>query len=105
MNTIEQTITEDEFAATYPLIPNHLDPSAGWSDGQQPGCLFETYGEEFEFVSRQNPATVWTFADGERGQYLSSGLHYVDRIGYLVSTKPVPAGVSICVEIEDLSNT
>ena len=105
MNTIEQTLTEDEFATAYPLIQNHLDPNAGWYYHEGPGGLFETYGEEFEFVSRQDPATVWTFADGEDRQYVFSGLHYVNRIGYLVSTKPVPPGVSIAVPIEDPSNT
>ena len=104
MNTIEQTLTEEEFAAAYPLIPNHLDPNAGWSNGEGPGCLFETYGEEFEFVSRQDPATVWTFVDGENEQLVISGLHYLNRIGYLVSTKPVPPGVEIEVLIEDSSN-
>ena len=105
-NLIE--ITEDEFDATYPLKTNHLRTDASWDHGDG-GCLFETYGEELEFVRQQDPRAVWTLVDGDDGdQYLVSGCHFVNRIGYLVSTIPVPEGTDIQVRIpmpDDASGT
>jgi hypothetical protein len=93
-------ITEEEFDARYPLLTNHLNPHASWAFGDGPGCLFETYGEELAFVRQQDPRTVWTLVDGDEGdQYLASGLHFVNRIGYLVSTVPVPDDIDIQVHI------
>ena len=81
------TLTEDEFDERYPLLPNHLNPNASWATGDGPGCLFETYGEEFAFVRGQDPRTVWTLIDGDSGDpWLVNGLHFVNRIGYLIST-------------------
>jgi hypothetical protein len=94
-------LSEDAFDATYPLVRNHLDPNASWGDGEGTGCLFETYGAELEFVRRQDPRTVWTLLDGDDGDlYLASGYHFVNRIGYLVSTVPIPDGTFIQVHIE-----
>jgi hypothetical protein len=93
-------MTEDEFDTSYSLQPNHLNPDAGWVYGDGPGCLFETYGEELDFVRRQDPATVWTLVDGDDGDlYLLSGYHFVNRIGYLLSTETVPEGTDIQVHI------
>jgi Family of unknown function (DUF6900) len=93
-------MSEDEFDDQYPLLANHLNPHASWAFGDGRGCLFETYGEELEFIRQQDPRTVWTFVDGDDGgQYLLSGYHFVNRIGYLVSTVGVPEGADIEVRI------
>src|ERR1700735_2631893 len=93
-------LTEDEFDARYPLKSNHLNPSAGWALGDAGGCLVETHGEEFAFVKRQDPRTVWTLLDGDDGDmYLVNGIHYVNRIGYLLSTIHVPDNVAIQVHL------
>ncbi len=93
-------MTEDEFDATYPLLTNHLNPHASWGFSGEGGCLFETYGEELDFVRSQPPETVWTLVDGDDGdQYVISGYHLVNRIGYLVSAVPVPAGIDIPVNL------
>jgi hypothetical protein len=93
-------LTEDQFDATYPLIPNHIEPNASWAFGDGPGCLFETYGEELDFVRSQDPRTIWTLVDGDDGdQYVISGYHLVNRIGYLISTVPFPEDVDIAVPI------
>ena len=93
-------MTEDEFDDAYPLRTNHLNPHTSWVLGDGPGCLFETHGEELEFVRKQPPETVWTLVDGDEGdQYLISGFHFANRIGYLVAEKPVPEGVEIQVRI------
>jgi hypothetical protein len=93
-------LTEAEFDDRYSLVPNHINPSAGWAIGESGGCLFETYGEEFEFVRRQDPLKVWTLVDGDDGDmYVISGLHFVNRVGYLLSTIPVPEDVCIQVHL------
>ena len=93
-------LSEDAFAAQYTLRKNHLNPAAGWACGEGAGCLFETYGEELAFVRDQDPRTVWTLIDGDDGdQYVLSGFHLVNRIGYLVSTVPFPEGTTSQVRI------
>ncbi len=93
-------LTEDEFDKRYPLRTNHLNPHATWAFGDAGGCLFETFGEELDFVRKQHPSTVWTLVDGEDGDmYVHSGMHFVNRIGYLVSLAAVPEGVDIQVHI------
>jgi len=98
-------LSEDKFDDQYPLLRNHLNPNASWSYNDGPGCLFETYGEELEFVRGQDPSYVWTILDGDDdGQYLASGFHFVNRIGYLISTVPVPPEVEIEVRIPSSNN-
>ena len=93
-------LTEDEFDDRFPLVPNHLNPSAGWAFGESRGCLFETYGEELAFVKRQDPRRVWTLIDGDDGDmYVVSSLHFVNRVGYLISRDPIPGNVMIQVRI------
>lgn len=93
-------MTEDEFDEQYPLVSNHLNPNASWAFGDGPGCLFETYGAELDFVRSQNPLTIWTLVDGDdNSQYVISGYHLVNRIGYLISTVPFPEDAAIEVPI------
>ena len=93
-------MTEDEFDDRYTLKTNHLNPHAGWAYDNGPGCLYGTHGEELEFVRQQDPRTVWTLVDGDDGgQHIISGFHFVNRIGYLISTDAVPEGVDIEIRI------
>jgi hypothetical protein len=94
-------LAEDAFDEQYPLLPNHLNPNAGWAYGDLGGgCLFETYGEELAFIRQQDPRTIWTLIDGDDGDLcVTSGFHFVNRIGYLVSSIPVPAGTFIEVRL------
>jgi hypothetical protein len=95
-------LTEDEFDSQYPLVRNHLNPNASWAFDDNRGCLFEIYGKELEFVRQQHPRTIWTLtesADGEDYQFVQSGYHLVNRIGYLISTVPVPDNTVIEVRI------
>ena len=93
-------LTEEDFHARYALVPNHINLSAGWSYGDARGCLFETYGEEFAFVRRYDTRKVWTLVDGDAGDlYLVSGLHFANRVGYLLSRHAVPAGATVRVRL------
>lgn len=52
------------------------------------GLMFETYGEELDFVKEQKNTKVWTLIDGEsETTWLVAGFHIVNRIGYIVTKK------------------
>jgi len=81
-------LTEEQFDARFPLVKNHLVSNAAFD-----GCLFETYGQEVAYVANQDPDYVWTVMDGDDGgMFFGNGIHVVNRIGYLISTVPVPPG-------------
>ncbi len=62
---------------------NQFDDNASWN-----GYMFETYGDEVEFVAKQADNLVWTWVDGDDGTFLQAGPHFVNRIGYFVCRKP-----------------
>ena len=81
-------LTEDEWFKQFKPIPNHLDENASFNDGEH-GYMFETYGDEVEFVKAQDSNRIWTYSDGDNGgTYISDGYHVVNRIGYFVTTVP-----------------
>jgi hypothetical protein len=93
-------LAEEQFDEQFPLVINHLNPNASWSFGDGQGCLFETYGDELEFIRQQDPNRVWTFVDGDDGDhYVISGIHFVNRIGYLLARDPIPDNTLIEVRI------
>ncbi|MFM7131804.1 MAG: hypothetical protein ACKO0V_20860 [bacterium] len=93
-------MTEDEFDNEFHLITNHINPWAGWAVDDRGGCLFETYGPEFDYVRRSDLSRVWTLIDGEDGDmYLVSGLHDVNRVGYLITVESVPPSTFIQVHL------
>jgi len=73
----------DEWEKTYRPVKNHCRPDASWN-----GSLFETFGAEIAFVTSQPENNIWTWSDGEDGTYLSAGMGYINRIGYLVTEVP-----------------
>ena len=53
---------------TYKPKKNPIDPNASYS-----GLMFETYGEEAEYVSALDPRNVWTIRDGEGSTVITAG--------------------------------
>ena len=72
-----------EFVNTYKPVTNHLDANASLD-----GSMFETYGEELDYVKAQPDNTIWTYCDDGETSYLVSGFHLVNRLGYLIASKP-----------------
>ena len=91
------TLTEQQFDNQYELVQNHLRENASYN-----GELFETFGDEFEFVremAKQN--RVITILDGDDGDiFYTSGMHFVNRIGYLVATKPLTQEFEVKLDID-----
>jgi hypothetical protein len=61
-------------------IKNAINPDSGWN-----GTMFETYGEELNFVLKQDPHNIWTWWDVDGGSELVAGYHLVNRIGYFIT--------------------
>ena len=81
-------LTEEEWFEQFKPIPNYLDDNASFNDGEH-GYMFETYGEEYEFVKAQDPNRIWTYIDGDNGgTYIIDGKAIINRIGYFVTTVP-----------------
>lgn len=101
MSITELCIEIDAFAERFQPIQNHMNSNASVDFGRG-GCLFETYGEELAFVRSQNPQCIWTIVDGDDGESLIvSGYHFVNRLGYILTARSVPADESYTVRNYD----
>lgn len=80
-----KTIMYDDWVDQYQPIENPFDKDAGYE-----GCMFETYGEENEFVlDKLNRNTVWTLITGDNeDSWVIPGYHIVNRMGFFITTKP-----------------
>jgi hypothetical protein len=47
----------DEWVDTYKPIPNNIDTNASFD-----GLMFETYGDEVEFVKKVDPNYIWMYS-------------------------------------------
>ena len=92
-NFIEMTFEEAD--EKFRFMPNPYDEYASFD-----GLMFETYGDEVEFVKSYNPAKIWTYGDGDDGNgYLWSGWHFVNRLGYFVSENACPPDTEIQIRL------
>ena len=76
-------LTEEQFEEQFTLVENHLDDNASWS-----GAMFETYGEELEYVQMKarKGNNVWTLVEGDDDtMYISNGMRLVNRMGYFIT--------------------
>jgi hypothetical protein len=89
----------DEWCDTYKPIINHIDSNASFDNGDG-GIMFETYGDEVEFVKSQSPANIWMYGQGDDGgTYVWNGWGFVNRLGYFITEVPCPDGLTIQVQV------
>ena len=84
-------ITFEEWQGRYCPIDNHLDDNASFQDENGNGIMFETFGDELQYVlsiANKEPNQVWTYVDGDDGTYVTNGYHLVNRIGYFITAVP-----------------
>ena len=74
-------LTWEQFVEQYKPIKNKFT-----KDPDQ--VMFETYGEEVEFVKQQDPYHIWTYVDGDNCSVTTNGWHFVNRIGDYVTEVP-----------------
>jgi hypothetical protein len=87
----------DEWCNTYKPIQNHIDTNASFD-----GAMFETYGDEVEFVKAQEQNRIWTYGDGDDGEsHIWSGWHFINRIGYFITEVPFPENTDVQVNLND----
>ena len=72
-----------EWDKFYSPVKNHLDENASLD-----GIMFETYGEELQYVLKQDIKSVWTYIQGDDGVYIIPNYHLVNRIGYFITSTP-----------------
>ena len=88
-------MTEEEWFDTYKPIKNHIDPTSSFD-----GHMFETYGDEVEFVKFQDTDMIWMLGDGDDGGlYIWSGWGFVNRIGYFITEVPCPPNTTIQIQV------
>jgi hypothetical protein len=98
----ERTIdlTEEQFDARFPLVPNFLVPDTSWGDQNGAGCMYGMTQLELDFIRDQHPQCIWTLVDGDDGDmYVLSGFHTENRFGHLVTHARVPEGMAFRVRI------
>jgi hypothetical protein len=85
----------DVWLETYRPILNHIDNNASFD-----GMMFETYGDEVEFVKSQSPDKIWMYGDGDDGgSFIWAGWGFVNRIGYFITEVPFPADTDIQIRV------
>jgi hypothetical protein len=91
-------MTLDEFENKYKPINNHFSENKS-----ETNYLFGTYGEEYAFVLEQEKNKIWTIVDGDNGIYIIPGLHFLNRINYIITENPWE-GENIEVLYEGIEN-
>lgn len=71
-------MTYEEWGNTYKPIQNFTD--YGFDRH-----LFETYGEDLEFVQAVQNERCWTLVEGDEGLWIVEGRRFVNRLGYFVT--------------------
>jgi hypothetical protein len=95
-------LTMEEWEATYKPIYNHIDSNASFQDESGQGIMFETYGDEVEFVKKQDPSKIWMYGSGDDGgTFIWNGWGFVNRLGYFVTEVPCPPDLEIQVRVSE----
>lgn len=92
---------EDVWAQTYKPIEN---PLVGPDERGFNNTMFETYGPEETEVFARDEQHVWTWVEGDDGNYIVNGRFRVNRLGYFITETPWPAPFApgdISIQIEE----
>jgi len=99
-------LTEEQFDEQFELVQNHIDTNASFN-----GSMFETYGDEIDFVlqmAKENRVITIIESDCEEEindsgevnacMYYCSGYHFINRIGYLITTEPITFDLEVKIK-------
>lgn len=75
--------TWEQFEKHYKPIKNTITDGAPFGN-----TMFETFGDDLEFLKKQNPKCIWTFICEGNSEIISSGVWYANRLGYFVTEVP-----------------
>jgi hypothetical protein len=94
-NILFEEMDLDTWFDTYKPIKNHLDENSSFD-----GHMFETYGDEVEFVKAQDENRIWMYGDGDDGGgYIWNGWHFINRLGYFITEVPCPPDTTIQIQV------
>jgi hypothetical protein len=74
-------LTYDEWVEQY-------SPYLGPTESGNEAGLFETYGKDLEFISKNHDSLIWTLVDTGGSLIILNGYHFIDRVNYMFSAKP-----------------
>ena len=90
----------DEWVEKYKPIKNHITK---YPNKDADYDMFETYGDEQDYVYSLDEKLIWTEVQGDCSMLLLAGRHFVNRLNYYVCEIPWETGneqVLISVEVE-----
>ena len=102
-------MTEEDFWNHSPLV-NHFritetshsfhigEAFRGQSRTDLNDHMFETYGDELDFVEDHDSSNIWTLVEEDGVLSLSSGKVSVNRIGYFVTEMPCYENINIVLD-------
>jgi len=70
----------NDFQSRYTLRNNPHDSMAGLG-----GKIFGSNGIEWDTVRESPPGTIWTLIESDGIWWICPGIHFVDRLGYLLT--------------------
>lgn len=74
-------MTYDEWVTEYHPIKNYYEESYD-------SFMFETYGDDWQFINAIPKDRVWTVIEGdEGGEVIVEGQRFVNRLGYFVTVR------------------
>lgn len=98
-------LTEEQFDNQFELVPNTLDDNASFD-----GFMYETFGDELIIVQQMAKENrVITIIEGDEevenefgeptlDMFYVSGMHHVNRIGYLITKEPITEEFEVKLE-------
>lgn len=88
-------LTEEEWFEQFKPVLNHID-----ENGSFDGYMFETYGDEVDYVKGQDVHHIWMYGDGDDGgSYIWNGWGFVNRIGYFITEVPWVEGTTYQIQV------
>jgi hypothetical protein len=88
MTTTPNQITEYTEYQGWQKWEDKFKPTKNHFHSDPDETMFETYGEEVEFVIKQDPKHIWTWIQGDMSDLVVAGYHYVNRLGYYITEVP-----------------
>jgi len=61
--------------------------------------MYETYGDEWDYVADVDNEHLWTWTDGGDYSVITNGFSFVNRVGYYVCAVPCSTDISVEVDI------
>jgi len=98
-----QLLTEDQFAEQFTPLVNVLNPDASYSFGDD-GCLYETYGAELDHICGADPRHIWTLVEEDGRQFILSGWHFVNRLGYFLTARAWPDAADYLIPVDGVDD-